>query len=218
MGNEHEEWFRILEERHGAEAGAFLRTVHRRICHRRGDGSFSEPYQCDSVLRPAGMDAVAFLLHFRDASGVTMVGLRASRRPALFLDRPDLPDRPPDGLLWEVPAGIVEAADHGEAGRRRRCSLEAMEEMGVDASPEAFFPLGPPMWLSPGVMAERVYLFAAFVDGPGTVLPTGDGSAMEEDTLVTWVSMEEALARLAEGTTDAKTELALRRFASLASG
>lgn len=207
--------YRIEVERQGSQEGDFLRTLHRRLRHRRPDGSFSKLYQCDSVLRTMGMDAVAMILHYPDAAGSPVVGLRTSRRPALLLDRPDLPDRPADGLLWEIPAGILEAEDHGEAGRRHRCALEALEEMGAEVEDGAFSPLGPPVWLSPGVMAEQVFLYHAAIPAPGRARPEGDGSPMEEDVQVAWVPLAEALARCALGGTDAKTELALRRFAAL---
>lgn len=214
MTHREQDAFRIdVEERGGAD-GDFLRTVRRRIRHRRPDGTWSPPYQCDSVWRPLGMDAVAMVLHRRGEGGEVLVGLRTSRRPALRLDRPELAEGPPDGQIWEVPAGILEREDVGEAGRRRRCRLEALEEMGAEIPEEAFSPLGAPLWLSPGVIAERVHLYVAELPSAELVRPEGDGSPMEQDVRVAWIPLEAALGRCAEGATDAKTELALRRFAA----
>ena len=207
---------RIDEERRSGEPGDFLRTWHRRIRHRRPDGTWSRPYHCDSVVRSLGLDAVAMVLAFPDrtAGGALRVGLRTCRRPALQLDRPADPAAPPRALIWEVPAGVLERGDVGEAGRARRCQLEALEEMGARVPAEAFRLLGPPIWTSPGVIGERVWLYTARVTDTTFVVPEGDGSPMEQDAEVQWVPLPEALRRCTDGQSDAKTEIALRRFAA----
>lgn len=173
------------------------------------------------------MDAVAFVLYRPGASGdggagraadagapsdALLVGLRSCRRPAVLLDRRGLPDPPRDAQVWEVPAGIIEEGEWDEPARQRRCSLEALEEMGARVAPERFWPLGPPVWLSLGVMAERIYLYAAPLPDEPLGEPTGDGSPMEQDARIRWVPVEEALAVCRRGRSDAKSELALLRF------
>jgi ADP-ribose pyrophosphatase len=205
----------VVAERQGGEAGDFLRSWHRRIRHRRSTGGWTEPYQCDSVVRPLGMDAVAMVLHRRRPDGPPEVGLRHSLRPAIALDADPGRGARPLPRLWELPAGILEAGDLGEAGLRRRCSAEALEEMGARVVPEAFRALGPPLWLSPGVMAERVFLFEAVVPAGPLALPEGDGSPMEEGAALRWLPVDEALALCRRGESDAKTEVGLLRFTSL---
>lgn len=209
--------FTVVAEHRSGEDRDFLRVWHRRLRRRRADGSWSAPFQCDCVDRRLGMDAVAMVLHARGADGTVRVGLRPSLRPALAL--------PPTGLgvgteleasarLWEIPAGVLEAGDDGEPGQRHRCSLESHEEMGLIVPDEAFSALGGPVVLSPGVMAERIWIYAAAVDPALAGAPAGDGSPMEDDTEPVWLSLAEALALCEAGQADAKTEVALRRFAT----
>ncbi len=207
----------IVSERAGGADKDFLRGWHRRIRHRRADFTWTEPYQCDSVKRSLGMDAVAFVLHRRRPDGDLEVGLRGSLRPTIALDADPSRGGIPSPRLWELPAGILEAGDTGETGLRDRCAAEALEEMGARLAAEAFRPLGSPIWLSPGVIAERVYLFEAALEPGPLVRPEGDGSPMEEDAPVRWLSLAEALALCRQGESDAKTEVGLLRFAELAS-
>jgi len=202
----------ILSEQVSGDDGDFLRRWHRKICHRRADGTLTAPYKCDSVVRTPGMDAVAMVLHRRRATFLE-VGLRGSLRPALALDADLRRGGRPSPRLWELPAGILEADDQGDDGLRRRCSAEALEEMGAHVAPGDFVPLGPPLWLSPGVIAERVYLFEAALPETPLTRPEGDGSPMEEDAPLRWLTVQDALALCRQGSSDAKTEVALLRFA-----
>lgn len=203
----------VVSERRTGAGGDFLRGYQRQIRHRRADGTWTESYQCDSVKRPMGMDAVAFVLHRHRPDGTLEVGLRHSLRPALALDADLQHGDRPSSRLWELPAGILEASDRGEVGLRWRCSAEALEEMGARVAPEAFHSLGSPVWLSPGVMAERVHLFEAVLPPGPLARPEGDGSPMEEGARLQWLSVSEALALCRRGESDAKTEVALLRFA-----
>jgi hypothetical protein len=208
--------FTVVDERRSGEDRDFLRVWHRRLRRRRGDGAWSAPFQCDSVERRLGMDAVAMVLHARGADGTVRVGLRPSLRPALALPAAALgvgAELEAAARLWEIPAGVLESGDDGEPGRRHRCSLESHEEMGLTVPDEAFTALGGPVVLSPGVMAERVWLYAAAVDPAVAGVPAGDGSPMEDDTEPTWLGLEAALAICEAGQADAKTEVALRRYA-----
>jgi len=206
--------FEILSERRSGESTDFLRLWHRRIRHRLGPDRLSAAYQCDSVTRELGMDAVAMVLHYRDGAAVR-VGLRGSLRPALALDGRAIDGLAPAARLWEIPAGIVEAGDVGEEGLRNRCRIEAQEEMGADLPAEAFQPLGNPVWLSPGVFAERVHLFQAELTNTEFTVPQGDGSPMEAESPIQWPTLDEALVLSRSGLSDAKTELALVRFSAL---
>ena len=208
----------VLEERRSGEPRDFLRVWHRKIGRRRGAGPLSKPFQCDSVTRRLGMNAVAMVLHHRAGDGLLRVGLRASLRPALTLDGVPADPEPPGPRLWELPAGIIEAVDVGEEGLKRRCSLEALEEMGAAVEPALFRSLGGPVWLSPGVMAERIYFFEAALPSTDFVTPEGDGSPMEEDTPIIWVTLQEALALCHAEQSDAKTELGILRFMAAEQG
>ena len=215
MTSDEDVQIEVVNERRSGEEGDFLHLWHRQIRHEQ-DGTWTAPYQCDSVERPAGTDAVGLVLHTVE-HGVIRVGLRAGLRPALALDREQgvpFPGTRASPRLWEIPAGIVEAGDLGEEGLRRRCSLEALEEMGARVPAEAFEPLGEGFWLSPGVLAERVYLFEARVDPAALAEPTGDGSPMETGATCAWLQVPEALALCRAGQSDAKTEVALTRFAA----
>lgn len=202
----------IESENLSGEEGDFLRGWHRRIRHRRPAGELTAPYQCDSVVRSMGMDAVAMVLHRRRQSGALEVGLRGSMRPTLALDADPQRGGRPSPRLWELPAGILEAGDVGDDGLRRRCSAEALEEMGARVPPGDFVSLGSPLWLSPGVIAERVYLFEAALGGSDLERAEGDGSPMEQDAPIRWLTVDEALALCRDGASDAKTEVALLRF------
>lgn len=213
MSTEQPDELVIVSEHHSGEEGDFLRGWHRRIRHRRPDGTLTAPYQCDSVERSLGMDAVAMVLHRRRPDGTRELGLRGSLRPAITLDADPRRGARPSPRLWELPAGILEAGDEGDDGLRRRCSAEALEEMGARVAPEDFVPLGSPIWLSPGVIAERVFFFEAALPATPLSRPEGDGSPMEQDAPVRWLSLDEALALCRQGASDAKTEVALLRFA-----
>lgn len=203
----------ILSERRSGEPADFLRLWHRRIRHCLGPERFSAPYRCDSVTRELGMEAVAMVLYYRDGAALR-VGLRGCLRPALALDGCASDGKSPAARLWEIPAGIVEVGDLGEEGLRRRCRIEAREEMGADVPAEAFEALGSPVWLSPGVIAERVHLYQAELKNTDLGVPEGDGSPMELDSPISWPTLEEALAISRSGQSDAKTELALVRFSA----
>jgi 8-oxo-dGTP pyrophosphatase MutT (NUDIX family) len=202
----------IESETLSGEESDFLRGWHRRIRHRRPGGALTAPYQCDSVVRSLGMDAVAMVLHRRRPSGVLEVGLRGSMRPTLALDADLQRGSRPSPRLWELPAGILEAGDLGDDGLRHRCSAEALEEMGARVAPGDFVSLGSPIWLSPGIIAERIYLFEAALPDAPLERPEGDGSPMEEDAPIRWLTVAEALTLCREGASDAKTEVALLRF------
>jgi ADP-ribose pyrophosphatase len=196
--------------------GGFLAIRRLRLRNRRADGSLSEPYTCDFLVRPYGVDAVVVALYHRAADGVRVL-LRDGLRPPLALGRvPEhlpVPDRRPYLLFTELVAGIIEREDVGIEGVKRRAAEEALEEAGVRVDPESVMLLGD-VFPSPGAMAEKFWLTAAEVEDPDDHQPLhGDGSPMEEGGSIRWMLLDEAIAACVRGDIeDAKTELALRRL------
>jgi ADP-ribose pyrophosphatase len=213
----------ILEDR-TAESRCdrgFLRLRRLVLKNRYPDGSESKPYPYDLVERDA-IDAVVVLLHADgEGGGEPRVCIRSSLRPPLAL-RPGyrLP-LPSEGtaVIWEVPAGLVEAGEEGMDGLRRCAARETLEETGLEVEPSAFAPLGPPVYLTPGVIAEQVHFLTARVDPSLRGVPTEDGSPVEENAVVRFVPLGDALAACADGRiADSKTELGLRRLAEALAG
>lgn len=198
--------------------GGFLFIRRLRLHNLRPDGTRSREWLCDFVERPKGVDAVVLVLWRRGAAGVEVL-LRSGLRPAVLLGRPaervPLPDSRTHGFITELVAGIIEEGEVGEAAIRKRASEEAWEEAGFRLLPETLELLGPGMFPSPGMTAEKFWFAAAEVpaDAVGHP-PAGDGSPMEEDAEVRWVGLTEALALCETGAIeDAKTELGLLRLA-----
>ncbi len=192
----------------------FLRMRRLTLRNRYEDGAESADYAYDLVERDA-LDAVVIVLHASDAKGRPLVCLRSALRPPLaFRSSYALPV--PDGegaVLWEVPAGLVEADERGEEGLRRCAARETLEEVGLEIAPAQFERLGPAACLSPGVMAEKVHYLMAEVDPGARGTPTEDGSPVEERAEVRFVAVEEALEACRDGrVADVKTETAIRRL------
>lgn len=197
--------------------GGFLAIRRLRMHNQRGDGSASAGFACDFVHRPYGQDAVVIVLWHRDAAGGAQVLLREGMRPSLAFGRDPtrapLPEPAGDGWLIELPAGIIERGDVGEAGLRARAAAEALEEGGFAVAPAAMAILGAGSLPSPGTVPEKYYFLAAEVD-PAAQLPLpGDGSPMEEGAGTGWWALDAAIAACVAGAlTDGKTELGLRRL------
>jgi ADP-ribose pyrophosphatase len=85
--------------------------------------------------------------------------------------------------------------------------------------PEAFSPLGAGVYLSPGVLGEKIFFMKARIPEPVGALSrpapaVGDGTPAEEGALVQYAPLPSALAAVRAGAiTDIKTEVALRRLA-----
>lgn len=194
--------------------GGFVRV--RRLVLRNRYGGVSEPsrdYAYDCVER-AATDAVGIVLYARTPDRVCV---RSSIRPPVSL-RPGyalpIPATSADPTLFEIPAGLVEADEHGEEGLRACAARETMEEVGLAIAPDAFFRLGPGVYLSPGLSAEKLYFLAAEADPSAASAPTLDGSPVEEGAIVRWLALEAALDACRSGALeDAKTEVAIRRLA-----
>jgi ADP-ribose pyrophosphatase len=199
--------------------GGFVRLRRTRVRNVHRNGSRSPDYTLDLVERPQGADAVAVVPFFRHPGDEIRILLRQGLRPAITLARAGEPAREgeaPGIHHIEVVAGILEVHDLGPEGLRRRAALELEEELGLVVSPSQIAPLGPPLLLSPGLMAERIYFCC--IETPLEVQGTasGDGSPLEAVGGPLALSLPQALHACAQGRIqDAKTELALRRLAEM---
>ncbi len=198
--------------------GGFARLRRCTVRNLREDGSQSELYPLDILERPVGADAVAVVAYESLEQGRVRVLLRRGLRPVPRLGRGGHPTREgeiPDLMHLEVVAGILEEEDIGEEGLGRRASLELLEEAGLRVSPDLVEPLGPPVYNSLGIMAERIYLCAVAAGLEDLEAPEGDGTPLEEGSTPEVYWLEEALGLCANGQIqDAKTELILRRLAA----
>lgn len=201
------------------DGGKYLRFRRVHLQNVRADNTRSPAYFCEFSDRPRhGTDAVAVVLWRRSSEGTIDVLLRRGLRPTLRFGRPQdrlaQPDVAPYLHLTEVVAGILEEGDVGEAGIRKRASLEAWEEAGLRVDPEQIQLLGR-VFLSPGMSPECCYLASAEVGHQAAALPEGDGSPMEEGSRQRFVPLREAIALCDRGEIeDAKTEVLLRRLAA----
>lgn len=193
----------------------FIRVRRVDLVNHYEDGSISRPYAYDCAEREA-MDAVAIVLHTADRR----VCLRSSIRPPLaFRAGYALPlEGTTDPTLFEIPAGLVEKEERGEEGLRSCCARETEEEVGLVVPASSFAQLGPAVYLTPGLIAEKIHLLHAEVDPRDARAPSLDGSPVEENARIEWVPLDEALAACRDGRIeDIKTELGLRRLADVLS-
>jgi ADP-ribose pyrophosphatase len=191
----------------------FLRIVRRLYRARYPDGSVSGEFPYDEIDR-AAIDAAVIVAHFADASGQRRVFLRSAVRPPVAGREPSrspVPELdPPHGVIWELPAGLIEPGEAPREAARR----ELEEELGFAVAADALEPLGPSSFPAPGFIAERHFFFAVEVDPGERQEPSLDGSALENFAAIVDVGLDEALELARTGTLcDAKTELALRRLA-----
>lgn len=196
--------------------GGFLAIRRLHLRNRRDDGSRSERYLCDFVVRPYGLDAVVAVVWHRTPTGIAVL-LRDGRRPTLWFGRDPMQMTVPDPRRYdgfsELVAGILEAGDRGEAGLRTRAAAEIEEEAGVVVAAEAIELLGAGTFPSPGAMAEKFHFVAVEVDPRAQIPLAGDGTPMEEHATTRWLDLDSAIAACVRGELeDAKTELGLRRL------
>lgn len=190
----------------------FIRVRRLVLKNHYEGGAQSREYRYDCAERDA-MDAVGIVLY---TAAPFRICLRSSIRPPLAL-RPDyvLPvkETVADPTLFEIPAGLVEQDEEGEDGLRSCAARETQEEVGLEVAPEAFTVLGPAVFLSPGLVAEKLHFYAAEVDPSAIGHATMDGSPVEERARVAFVPIDEALSACRDGRIeDIKTEIGVRRL------
>ncbi|MDP3155407.1 MAG: NUDIX hydrolase [Archangium sp.] len=192
----------------------FLHIRRLRVRNLRADGSKSDVYRVDVVDRPR-LDAVAVLLFRRGDQGLEFL-TRQNLRPAAHFRHekvPNVPDGRSHLFCEEIVAGLLETTDQGLPGVRQRAVEETFEEAGFRVPLEAVALLGPPFFVAPGIISEKIFLTAVDVTGLVPAVPEGDGSPLEEGGATWWRTLASLESALFDGTIqDAKTELALRRF------
>lgn len=193
--------FRVLRE-NVPDAKPFLKLVHKEL---EIEG---KPFMYDLIERTA-LDAAVVCAYFVEG-GTPWVYLRSAPRvPALVREKPSF-DPSLDGVLWELPAGLIEPGESPSVGAAR----ELEEELGFRVAPECLKPLGPAVFPAPGVIGELHVFFEVEVDPNAQGTPGEDGSPLEASAAIVRVKLTDALAACASGLIrDGKTELALRRFA-----
>lgn len=198
----------------------FLRVRRLILQNRYADGSKSAAYPYDLVERDA-TDAVAIVLYARSGDTVRICLRTALRPPMTF--RPTyalpIPETSGSGVLWEIPAGLVEPEEEGADGLAACAARETLEEVGLEIAADAFEALGPPAGLSPGVIGEKIHFLVAEVDPDARGVPTEDGSPVEERAEVRFLPLEDALRAARSGRIgDLKTEVGIRRLAERLTG
>lgn len=192
----------------------FLQIRRLRVRNRRADGSTSPVYRVDVVDRPR-LDAVAVLVVRQGAGGFEVL-TRLNLRPAAYFRKdkaPPVPDGRSHLYCEEIVAGLLENEDHGDEGLKHRAAAEVREEAGYEVQPSEIVTLGPPFFVAPGIVSEKIFLCAVDVTGLSAVEPSGDGSPLEESPPPRWRTVSELQGAIASGEVqDAKTELALVRW------
>jgi ADP-ribose pyrophosphatase len=193
----------------------FLHVRRLRAQNRRSDGSVSQEYRIDCIQRPR-LDAVAVLVWRRGAAGELEFFTRANLRPAAYFRKDAAHVDPQERshlFCEEIVAGLLEVNESDETGRLFRAAEEVWEESGFRVSPKQLVSLGPPFFVAPGIISEKIYLFAVEVTGLTAGAVQGDGSPLEEGPCGQFRSQRSLREALRSGEIqDAKTELALGRF------
>ena len=210
----------VLNDQRVAPDGAFLWVRKLDLVNRYPDGARSRPYAYFIVERVL-LDAVCVVL-FKRVAGEVLVLLRSQLRPPLWFRKEydvPLPAEGTGAVQWEVPAGLIEQGERGEAGIFGRAQSETLEEVGLRLPIARFVTLGHATSLSPGLIAEKLHFVCAEVhDSDPMQEALGDGHAVEERSVSRFVPFAEALRALASGLLhDVKTEVALARLRDLLS-
>lgn len=188
-------------------SGGFLNVRRLSLVARYPDGTASSPFSYDVGAR-AALDAAVMAVHYVEA-GVRRVYLRSAVRPPCAL-RPVAPKH--DGLLWELPAGLVEPGEDAAAAAAR----EIEEELGFHVEVAAMRPLGPWTFPSGGIIGERHLFFHVEVDPKTRRTPSEDGSALERGAAIVALPVTDVIAHARAGLVpDAKTEIGVRRLAEI---
>src|SRR5260221_9006733 len=121
-----------------------------------------------------GLDAVVVVLWRNRAAPEVL--LRHGLRVPLQFGRP----HPLELLLPELVAGILERGEESDEAVRQRAAGEALEEAGLRIETRSVESLGPPMFPSPGVCAEKIhFLFAEVPPDPPGGPPAGRRAPIE---------------------------------------
>ncbi len=208
----------VLEDLSPQREPGFLWLRRQRCQLRLADGSASGAFIYDSIGRQA-LDAVVIVPHFLKGDRRCVFLTSSIRPPLAARDASRIAgDGPRHCVLWELPAGLIEPGEVGEAGARAAAKRELLEEIGFDVEERALSPLGKSSFPAPGVIAERHFFFEVEVDPRLRVTPTLDGSVLEKHSEVGAFELEVALAACRTGRIeDAKTELGLRRLKEMLS-
>jgi nudix-type nucleoside diphosphatase (YffH/AdpP family) len=170
-------------------SGGWSELRRSTVALRRDDGSWARLTR-ETYDRGNG---ACILLYDPEAGTVLLV--RQFRFPAFVNGHPD-------GMLLEVPAGLLDG-DHPEDAIRR----EAEEETGIRVG--AVAPLFE-LFMSPGSVTERVAFFAAPVRAADRVSAGGGLHDEEEEVEVVELRLDDALEMVARGEIiDGKTVLLL---------
>jgi ADP-ribose pyrophosphatase len=204
----------LLEDRTaGAPSDSgFIKVLRYTLRTRFADGTSGPPFAYDVVDREA-LDAVVMVLTHHDSTGAPLVCLRTALRPpvALRARRALIVPEAPTAMLLELPAGLIEPSGASDPVRET-AAREAREETGYAVDPAAFETLGPPVFLTPGLCAEKLHFVHAWIerDAPREVTAT---EVVELPSQIEWVPLSDAIARAERGEIqDCKTELGLRRL------
>jgi ADP-ribose pyrophosphatase len=197
-----------------------IEVVRERIAHRDGflhvrrldlaivreGGARSATFGYD-VLDRRALDASVIVAHHAGPDGLPHVWLRSCVRPPVALRT--APGTGGSGVLWEVPAGLIEPGESPASAAAR----ELAEELGFTVAEAALAPLGTWTMPAPAFIGEVHHFFHARVDPMSRGEPAGDGSPLEDAPVIFALPLESALAACRRGEIrDAKTELALRRL------
>ena len=171
----------------------FLKVEKSRLRWEQFDGSMGGERVRYAVRRG---DSVGIVANCERCGKVVLV--KQFRYPAVR--------REDDGYLWEVPAGMI---DDGEAPEQT-AARELMEETGEHA--RNLQPLFS-MYLSPGLLDEKIHLFRCSITDCSGLAETGGNHLEHENLLIGSFSRKDVLRMAGNGTIrDAKTIAALMAF------
>lgn len=207
----------VLEQQTIGEGG-FLKLRRLRLKNIRSDGTSSDAYTCDYVLRNKNNNDAVVVVLYRLLGNKIEILLRRGIRPALSTGRSKnglvVEEKPMPIYFTEVVAGVLELEDKGEKGLLHRAKAEVFEEAGYEISLGDLRFLGAPSFPAPAVIPEKLFLFAAEIKKwHQKEKPSGDGSPMEEGAEVFWLGLDEALQKFHRGEyQDMKSELMCHRL------
>lgn len=203
--------------------GSFVRIERDKQHFLYPDGSSSVATPVHRIVRRSP-DVVTIVAWYKEKT--TLIGpaikhvfLRSAvRAPVMLHDftASGVPEEDGTGNMWELPAGLVDPHEIQIEGIRKAAARELHEELGFVVSPEEFTFLGKRTFSSPGIFAERLFFLAVEIDPQTRSDPSLDGSPFEAFGEVIDVKLDDALNAIDQGYIyDAKTEIALRRFARM---